>query len=136
MSNKYLEKIAIIKPLWRTAKATSGAIGSIGKDVAKDVGHSVMTAGGSGFRDAAKKLNPKISQKNLRAVGSAGEFAKANRKNFANKAELHKAVRGLQAEKNKGIVKSVGYTGAAYYGGNKILDKINQNNNSQYPQYY
>lgn len=145
MKNKYLTKISgivsgiasnVIRPAF-----------DIGKDVLKDVGTSIHKATGGGFRDAAVAKGI-TNQHTLRQIHDPKSYLRAVRpKNkplasriaeepspasakSARKAEI----KGLQRERKKSIMKSVGYGGAAMYGSNKILDKIKERNELQYYQ--
>jgi hypothetical protein len=137
MTNKYLTKISglvggIIKPVYGAVK---DVVGSVGKDALK----SAHKAIGGGFRDLAASKGV-TSQHTLRGIKDPRSYLKAMRKHQgpsiispATKTERHSIIKDLQKEQKKAIVKTVGYTGAVVYGGNKILDKIKGN---EQPQYY
>lgn len=123
--NKYLEKIAA-NPLWEAAKATAG----VGGDILKDVGRSVHHAVGGGYREGLVSRGIK-NQEILRGVSSPEEYTKVIRsKGLVEPSESE--LKNLKNIQNKGIVKSLGYGGAALYGSNKLLNKIKERNQQQY----
>lgn len=120
MTNKYLEKIAVLS----TIKAGAKALGGIAKDAVKGVGNDVHVALGGGFRQSAVEHGV-MSQNTLREISGKESYQKVFPK------ASPEAVNALQNEKNKAIIKTVGYATAAGYAGKKALSSSNQQ-----PQYY
>jgi hypothetical protein len=130
--NRYLEKISGST----SSLVGSGirAIGGVVKDVARDAGSSISTALGGGYANAAHKLDKGLSQATLRKAINPKGFARATRNVLKTPSERRTAIEGLQKDRNKAIVKSVGYVGGAALAGNKILNKVKENNQQQYYQ--
>lgn len=149
--NKYLTKISgIVSGTYhRVLKPVAGVAG----DILKDIGHSYHSALGGDFRDAAVNLHGITHQPTLRAIHDqksyiehvharsplqkGGLFKKAIPRDIHQLIEEAKA---LQSDKNKGIIKAIGYTGVGIYGSNKVLNKVREYRDSrdqqQYDQYY
>jgi hypothetical protein len=136
MSNKYLEKISgiissIIKPVFGAAKDTMGAVG-------KDAFQSAHKAFGGGYRDLAVSKGI-TSQNTLRGISNPRSYLKAMRTekgsdfmSAANKPQRQAEIKNLQTDRNKSIVKSVAYGGAAAIGTNKLMNSVKP----QEPTYY
>lgn len=133
MTNKYLTKIAGLPPVGGILKSVhknvlKPAIG-VGKDLGNAIGRDVHTALGGGYRDVAN-FHGITSQKGLRDVKDAKSLSKALESKGKTISDEH--LDTLHNNRNKAIIKSVGYAGAAAYGGNKILDKVKERNQQQY----
>lgn len=143
MSNKYLVKLASLGIISNIVKPVL----SIGKGIIKDIGTSAHKAIGGGFRDAAVAKGV-TNQSILRGISDPRSFLKATKpkdlplashikgdtRSISTKGSRKNEINNLIADRKKSIMKTVGYGGAAIYGGNKILDKIKERNEQQ--QYY
>jgi hypothetical protein len=147
MTNIYLEKISgLFGNILRAG-------GSIVKDVGKDIGHSVHLATGGGFRDAAyasgvKDMDELRHVHDVKSYRDAtegmpsktwnkvdnGKFKMTPGPHLSPTPEQAKKLQDLTTGKTKGIIKTVGYGTAVVYGGNKILNKIKENNENK--EYY
>jgi regulator of protease activity HflC (stomatin/prohibitin superfamily) len=140
MNNKYLEKIAgapsasLGRSIANGVGHVAKAVGGVAKDIMHDAGHSVSTALGGGLANAAHKLDTGLSQASLRKATTPGGFAKAVKGVTKSPQERRGLIEGLQKDRNKAIVKSVGYVGGTALAGNKILNKVKENNQQQYYQ--
>ena len=126
MSNKYLEKIAgvysgVIKPV---ASIATSAI----KMVGKDIGNSVHSAMGGAFKDEAVAKGF-TNQNKLRSITNSDSFQKATNQSIKS-GKLDE----LQGDKNKGIIKTIGYGTAGIVGTNKLLNHIQERR--QQKEYY
>jgi hypothetical protein len=136
MKNKYLTKIAsnivsnIVKPVYGAAK-------DIVKGVAHEVGSSAHKALGGGFRDAAVAKGI-TNQKALRDIHDPRSYLKATRpkggiSETSTKGTRKAEIKNLQSERNKSIVKTIGYGTAGAIGASKLKDKVTGQSE---PQYY
>ena len=139
MTNKYLTKISGM--FGSVLKAGAGLVA----DAAKGVGKDIHLAVGGGYRDAAVAKGI-TSQNTLRGINTPKSYLQATRPKLDNqlkqvssdystravgadpsnvgKDARKSEINGLQQERSKAILKTVGYTAAAAVGVNKIGNKI------------
>ena len=155
MTNKYLTKISGV--FGSTLKAGVGLVA----DVAKGVGKDVHLAVGGGYRDAAAAKGI-TSQNTLRGISNSKSYLQATKPKLDNRLKQISSdyytravgadpsnvgkdarkseVKGLQQERNKAILKTVGYTAVGAVGAGKVIDKIKSSvgypQDPQTQQYY
>jgi len=141
MTNKYLEKIAAGIPKVGIMANVVHPILGVGADIAKGIGRDFHTATGGGFRDLAVDKHGVKLQSTLRKIHGKDSFLSTLHENALGTSsaiptkETLAPLEGLQKDQKKAIIKSVGYSGAALYGGNKVLGAIRDRQDQQ-NQYY
>lgn len=135
MPNKYLEKVAGLLGLAGTTLRTAGSVASDAvKGTLREVGTSASKAMGSGFANAAHDAGV-TSQWRLRGIKEPKAFLRAVKEKGMSQDQRKILAKSLQIDKNKARMRTAIYAGAALYGGNKILNRVQNGSFSQTPSY-